>query len=300
MNYETVKTKNEWLVEFRELAERTLEQIKSEKNYKEKAKKLNQRISNYKEEKISEISFLYHNNKSDCNLLNTILMITYASYVVMLEARNTVWPYEYMAFSRRIGELWEPFCKLPFYYPVNKLNLIPPPDFDAVQKTLKQRAKCFFDCLNVTDKEKNTIKEYYDIPWTFVDSGGIKLDLDLHFEQGGVNYNCDFKSGFSSNEKGNTNRLLLVGSIYGSLNDAEKNILFVRQKEDENNHYLLTLKNSPYWQVYCADESYEEMQRFSGFDIKKWINDNINWQSDISDDFRKHLKNENLLKYLTW
>ena len=39
-------------------------------------------------------------------------MITYACYVVMLESRNEVWPYDYMAFSRRVGELWEPFCKL--------------------------------------------------------------------------------------------------------------------------------------------------------------------------------------------
>ncbi|AUO79553.1 hypothetical protein BSP10_150 [Bacillus phage BSP10] len=50
--------------------------------------------------------------------------------------------------------------------------------------------------------------------WELVVSGEIKLESDLHFEKDGVKYNVDFKSGFNSNEKGNTNRLLMVGSIY--------------------------------------------------------------------------------------
>jgi hypothetical protein len=44
-------------------------------------------------------------------------MVTYTNYVVMIEARNDTWPYDYMTFSRRIGELWEPFAKLCFRYP---------------------------------------------------------------------------------------------------------------------------------------------------------------------------------------
>lgn len=88
---------------------------------------------------------------SNEQLLNEILLLTYASYVVMLEYRNKVWKYEYMAFARR--------------------------------------------------------------------------------------------SGFSSNEKGNTNRLLLVASIYNSLGEIEKTLLFVRQSEDENNHYNILKEN---------------------------------------------------------
>lgn len=34
-------------------------------------------------------------------------MITYSANIVMLEYCNKVWEYEYMAFARRIGELWE-------------------------------------------------------------------------------------------------------------------------------------------------------------------------------------------------
>jgi hypothetical protein len=133
-----------------------------------------------------------------------------------------------------------------------------------------------------------------------VDSGGIKLSLDLHFEQEGIHYNCDFKSGFSSNEKGNTNRLLLVASIYHSLGDNEKTILFVRQNEDENNHYLQTLKQSQFWNVYCANESYEAMRNFTGFDMRKWLDLNVDWENDISKELRNHLKTNDLLKYLTW
>ncbi len=53
-------------------------------------------------------------------LTNQNYMITYTNDVVMLESRNSVWKYEYMSFSRRVGELWEPFCKLCFNYPLTQ------------------------------------------------------------------------------------------------------------------------------------------------------------------------------------
>ncbi len=124
--------------------------------------------------------------------------------------------------------------------------------------------------------------------------------MDLHFSQNGINYNCDFKSGFSSNEKGNTNRLLLVASIYHFLSSQEKTILFVRQEESENNHYLQTLKKSNYWEVYCADDCYDAIRKYTGFDLRQWINSNIDWENDISYELRKHLQDNNLIKYLTW
>lgn len=218
----------------------------------------------------------------------------------MLEYRNMVWEYEYMAFARRIGELWEPFCKLAFDYPVKELTLIDPPDFDEVQARIKNDATEYIDSLDLPDEIKDELKRHYDVPWTMVDSGGIKLGLDLHFEQDGIHYNCDFKSGFSSNEKGNTNRLLLVASIYNFLGEIEKTILFVRQAEDENNHYLQTLKNSPYWEVYCADDGYAAMKEFTGFDMRKWLDENADWKNDISAELKRHLERNDLLKYLTW
>lgn len=196
--------------------------------------------------------------------------------------------------------MWEPFCKIVFDFPVKTLTLIDPPDFNEVQTRIKNSATEYIDSLALDAETKEELKRYYDIPWTMVDSGGIKLGLDLHFEQNGIRYNCDFKSGFSSNEKGNTNRLLLVASIYNSLGKVNRTILFVRQPEDENNHYLQTLKNSPYWDVSCADDGYAAMMGFTGFDMRKWLDENVDWQNDISEEFRQHLQRNDLLKYLTW
>ena len=175
-----------------------------------------------------------------------------------------------------------------------------PPNFEQVQRNIKNSATEYIDSLEVSEDIKAELKRQYSIPWTMVDSGGIKLALDLHFEQAGIHYNCDFKSGFSSNEKGNTNRLLLVASIYNSLGKIEKTLLFVRQNEDENNHYLQTLKNSPYWDVYCANDCYAAIKSFTGFDIRAWLDNNTDWVHDISDELRKHLQENDLLKYLTW
>ena len=122
----------------------------------------------------------------------------------------------------------------------------------------------------------------------------------MHFEQAGIHYNCDFKSGFSSNEKGNTNRLLLVGSIYQSLGENEKTVLFVRQEEDQNNHYLQTLKNSPFWRCYCANDCYAKMAEYTGFDLRTWLDKNVDWKNDISAEFKKHLVDNDLIGYLTW
>ena len=124
--------------------------------------------------------------------------------------------------------------------------------------------------------------------------------MDLHFEQDGIHYNCDFKSGFSSNEKGNVNRLLLVGCIYKRLIKNEKTLLFVRQKESQNNNYFKTLKQSDYWECYCEDECYKMIEKYTGFNLREWINNNIAWEDDISKELKEHLIKNDLLKYLTW
>lgn len=297
-----IKTKAKWISTFRKVGNSALAELeKTNKSRNDKASAINKCIKEYREQKIKQINDEAKRNQWDNRaLLNEVLLLTYASYIVMLECRNMVWEYEYMAFARRIGELWEPFCKLPFEFPIKKLTLINPPNFDAVQEQIKNEARVYISNLDLSDEVDEELKRYYNIPWTMVDSGGIKLGLDLHFEQDGIRYNCDFKSGFSSNEKGNTNRLLLVASIYHSLGKNEKTILFVRQHEDENNHYLQTLKKSPYWKVYCADDGYAAMKKFTGFDIRKWLDDNADWKNDISEELKRHLETNDLLKYLTW
>lgn len=295
-------SKEQWIADFRTNADGVLASLStSRKSKNDKASEMNKQIKAYANEKLAFIKDRAASQKWDNEqLLNEILCMTYASYVVMLEYRNKVWPYEYMAFARRIGELWEPFCRLAFEYPVKELSLIEPPDFEKVQRNIRKSATEYIDSLQVSDDIKSELKRHYSIPWTMVDSGGIKLALDLHFEQNGLHYNCDFKSGFSSNEKGNTNRLLLVASIYNSLGDIEKTLLFVRQNEDENNHYLQTLKNSPYWDVYCANDCYAAITHFTGFNLRQWLDTNADWKNDISSELRTHLQENDLLKYLTW
>ena len=296
------KTKLQWISTFRNIGDYTIAGLeKTKKSRNDKASEINKCIKEYRDQQIEHIETIAKTEGWDNQtLLNEVLMLTYASYIVMLEYRNKVWEYEYMAFARRVGELWEPFCKLAFVFPVKSLSIIDPPNFDDVQTRIKSNAIEYIDSLDLSEEIKEELKCHYGIPWTMVDSGGIKLGLDLHFEQGGIHYNCDFKSGFSSNEKGNTNRLLLVASIYSSLGEIEKTILFVRQPEDDNNHYLQTLKNSPYWDVYCANDSYAAIRKFTGFDLRKWLDENADWQNDISIEFREHLQKNDLLKYLTW
>lgn len=294
-------TKKEWLDFFREEADREVSIVQNlQSDYKNRAGELNKRIKTIRDDKIKDIVLTNCDDEKKLELLNAILLITYTSNIVMLESRNIVWAYDYMTFARRIGELWEPFCKLAFEFSLNPLSIIEPPLFSQVQADIQDKAKEYIESLNITQDEKNELKKHFDIPWSLVDSGGIKLELDLHFEQNETNYNCDFKSGFSSNEKGNTNRLLLVGSIYHSLSEKEKTLLFVRQNEDENNHYLITLKNSPYWEVYCANDCYDKMKEFTGFDMREWLDNNAEWQNDITTEFYDHLSKNGLLKYLTW
>ena len=296
-----LKTKEQYINSFRTAAEQVLPEAQCKTQNNDKSNIINKCIKTHLNELLETAKQASRNNNwNNEELLNEILLITYASYIVMLEYRNKVWPYEYMAFARRIGELWEPFCKLPFEYPINNLSLIAPPQFEDVQTDMRRSVNNYIRALNISDSEKRQLAYYYDIPWSLVDSGGIKLGLDLHFEQNQVHYNCDFKSGFSSNEKGNTNRLLLVGSIYHSLGNNEKTFLFVRQEEDQNNHYLQTLKNSPYWECFCADRCYEKMAEYTGFSLRDWLDDNVDWENDISNEFRTHLVQNNLIGYLTW
>lgn len=225
-------------------------------------------------------------------------MVTYCNYVVMLEVRHSVWPYEYMTFSRRIGELWEPFCKLTFEYSVNDLELFVPPLFFDVKKKLSDEIIEYLNTLNLSQKEKDRLLKYYNKVWGLVTSGEIKLELDLHFIFDDKKYVVDFKSGFGSNEKGNINRLLIVASIYHNLEEAYEPLILVRSAE--NNYYFNTLKNSGIWSAFSGDETYDEIHKYAGYDIKTWIRNNISWEDDFNTEFSQFLDDNNLSKYLTW
>lgn len=288
---------------FRSRANETLSELAltySEADYKKKAQAVNHAIIKSKENLIETLlNTARRESWRNQELLECVLMVTYTNYVVMLENRNTVWEYDYMAFSRRIGELWEPFCKLCFQYPINNITLFVPPLFSEVKRDLTREIEEYISKLGITEEEKQQLKKYYNKVWGLVTSGEIKLECDLHFTDGTKKYIVDFKSGFGSNEKGNTNRLLLVGSIYQNIKDGNfECLIFVRSTD--NNHYLNTLRNSNVWTTFCGNEAYSQILHYSGFDIHRWIECNIDWIEDFSPSMRSTIKSKNLESYLIW
>ena len=272
----------------------------SNSEFKKKAAYVNKALS---ESRDNLLSIVENKAKSEhwmtVDLLECALMIYYTNDVVMLETRNLIWEYDYMAFSRRIGELWEPFCKLCFKYPLTEISFFLPPLFYEVKQHLSDEIKNYIDHLTITKNKKIQLLKYYDKVWALVTSGEIKLECDLHFIKNGTKYIVDFKSGFGSNEKGNTNRLLLVGTIYHNIDDENyKCMLFVRSAE--NNHYLTTLSSSGVWDTYTGENTYRQIEECSGYNLHKWITTNIDWMNDFSTSMRKTVLDQDLEKYLIW
>ncbi|KAA6332422.1 hypothetical protein EZS27_019071 [termite gut metagenome] len=294
--------KSELLSYFRDRASEFLTEIKgkfSETQADKRARAINEKLNQTKNNLTTTLlQQADREHWTNTEKLEALLMITYCHNVVMIESRNSVRPYEYMDFSRRIGELWDPFCKLCFYYPVNDVSLFVPPLFSEVKAELTNEIIAYIDNLTITDREKQELKSYYEKVWSLVTSGEIQLELDLHFICQGQKYVVDFKSGFGSNEKGNTNRLLLVATIYQNIDENYKCLLFVRS--EENNSYFNTLKNSGIWEACCGNEAYQKIQDYAGYDLKQWIEANINWEDDFNTETVNHLNENNLLQYLRW
>jgi hypothetical protein len=294
--------KTELLNYFRSRAEEFLSEIKltyGNTQYKERASAINKSLVETKDNLIATLlQEANSGNWTNEERLECILMITYTNYIVMLETRNDVWSYEYMTFSRRVGELWEPFCKLCFSYPIKNVSLFIPPLFSEVKRKLSTEIDTYIDKLTISIDEKTQLRKYYNKVWGLVASGEIKLELDLHFISNNQKFVVDFKSGFGSNEKGNTNRLLLVASIYRNLEENYKCLIFVRAAD--NNHYFQTLKSSGVWDAYSDNEAYNKMKEYSGFDIKNWIEANIDWENDFKTETMQYLRNNNLTQYLAW
>lgn len=232
----------------------------------------------------------------------TILLVHHCMNAVMLDARNEIWAYDYMSFSRRIGEVWEHFCHKCFVYPSDDSIIFEvPPVFGDVRNSLANEVDQYISNLPLTNPIITELKNYYKKVWYLVDAGEIRLDLDVHFRVEKEHFNIDFKSGFGSNEKGNTNRLLLVATIYKNMfSDSYRNLILVRTPEEGNNHYLQTLKKSAVWEVHCGEDAYKVIGDFCGIDLATWIKDNIHWETDLSDATYQHLKNNDLIKYLEW
>ena len=269
-------------------------------DYKKKASALNKAIIQSRDNLLEILNDTARTEHwTNAEILECVLMITYTNDVVMLESRNSVWEYDYMAFSRRVGELWEPFCKLCFKYPSTRISAFVPPLFSEVKESLTTEITTYIDELKIKISEKAQLKRYYDKVWNLVTSGEIQLECDLHFTDGQIKYIVDFKSGFGSNEKGNTNRLLLVGSIYQYIETENyKCLIFVRSTD--NNHYLTTLQNSGVWETSCGADTYSKIHHFTGFDIHNWIVQNIDWMNDFAPQMRDAVTRNELQNYLNW
>lgn len=272
----------------------------SAEDFKKKASAFNKAIIQSKENLLANLEEVARNEHwTKLELLECVLLVTYTNDVVMLEVRNIIWEYDYMAFSRRIGELWEPFCKLCFKYPSTNISSFIPPLFAEVKNDLTTEITSYINELTISTQEKEQLQKYYDKVWNLVTSGEIQLECDLHFTDGTTKYIVDFKSGFGSNEKGNTNRLLLVGSIYKNIETEKyKCLIFVRSTE--NNHYLTTLQNSSVWNTYCGTNTYNEIKRFTGFDIHRWIEQNVDWTNDFNAQMVNTIEKNELQDYLIW
>ena len=281
---------------------KSLENKYGKKNFKKITQSFQSELKKFRNTQILNAVNLSNSSQNKKNNLENILAHYHSTNVIMLQERNKLWPYEYMTFSRRIGELWEEFILVAFQYPVcDDLRIITPLKFQELIKVFREESIDYLQSISCSGQQRNTLSSYFDKLFLIIESGDINLSLDIHIKKGKQLYNIDLKSGFSSNEKGNTNRLLTVGSIYKHFTkNGYKNMMLVRSEEDSNNHYLQTLKNSEYWSVFCANSAYDKINELTSFNIKEWIKKNINWDSDFDEKTFLYFKSNHLLNYLKW
>ena len=93
-------------------------------------------------------------------LLDCQLRLFYCSLVVNLESRNQVVAYDYMDFSRRIGEVWEDFCKVCWDAPANtELKRLKPPVFATVRTKLLEEFSTLVAAGHATNS-KSVVERY--------------------------------------------------------------------------------------------------------------------------------------------
>lgn len=221
------------------------------------------------------------------------MLIQYCFTVVSLEYRHSVWPYEYMAFSRRNGELWERFCKTAWdYSEKDTLYRINPPSFNNIRDSFYQNLKQY----QLTNEQLALINR--DLDGIFDLVGDINMVEDEMFNLNDRNHIIDFKSGFGSNEKGNTLRLLAVGRAY-KIWDSNVELLFL-VRQNENNNYLELIKRSNIWNVFCGIDAYSKIDQLTDSGILEIRHHAIDFQSDFSEDFWSYLLENHLVRYLNW
>lgn len=224
-----------------------------------------------------------------------LLVLQYCASVVSLEYRHMVWPYEYMAFSRRVGELWERFCKACWDNPSRPhVERIPPPNFDQIKNEIYNR----IEVNTQGTMQREQILE--DVNHLLQLVGDINMKEDEVFTVDGVPHVIDFKSGFGSNEKGNTLRLLAVGRAYRLWDPNTALYLLVRQ--EDNNNYLNVIRRNGLWVVCCAADAYAKIDELTGAQTSEMREGIFDFENDLSAQFMSDIGSHlaDLRAYLRW
>lgn len=264
-------------------------QNSSDPNIK-KSDKMNQAVENVRK----TLAPILAANHPELDISKLHMLLQYCYSVISLEYRNIVWPYEFMAFSRRNGELWEKFCKAAWDYhnQGESLYRIDAPPFDDVRNTFRDR---IIGYLNNHPNQSSIVDEMDSV---FELVGEINMKQDEMFASNGVNHIIDFKSGFGSNEKGNTLRVIAVGRAYKHWDPNIELLFLVRQ--NENNNYLDVIRRSNLWEVHCGDNAYRKIDELTGAGISEIRSEAIDFQNDLSTNFWNYLVANNLANYLNW
>lgn len=223
------------------------------------------------------------------------IVAEYCIAVVSLEYRNMLWPYDYMALSRRVGEMWERTCRAPWDHPSSSgLSPLSPPSFDAICNDIRRQFQAL--ALPGMKSQMDTmLSQLFDLV------GQVNLKSDGVFSHHERPLVVDFKSGFGSNEKGNTERLQRVGRACRIWKPESRLLLLVRQS-DHNNNYLQTLEDSGDWEVHHGQEAYQTMKAVTGTDIGATLSRFATFRTDLSPRFWERLRNtkQDLERYLDW
>ena len=222
------------------------------------------------------------------------LFLNYYCYVIsMIESRHKIIPYTDIEFSRRIGEVWERFCNLILKNPFSSAEILKEPE----NSEFFQKLNSDIDNLSSNPRSQK-INELKNLISSLV--GNIDLKLDYFGTSGEIIYGIDFKSGFGSNEKGNTERILQVGNAYRYLEPATNLNVLVRQ--NENNNYMNKIENSGIWNVKKGKEAYLFLEDLSKCSVIGILENEFAFEEDfdskVYEDIGKTVNNRE--KYLNW
>ena len=260
------------------------------KNKKDRVKVTNAAHNSLLKSKMSEMS----DNSSVTAQSEDYLMLKYCYLVSMLETRHSIWQYEYMAFSRRMGEVWEDFCATCWELPASKAVRVKPPN----ESIIKDRFNYSISEVGLNEMQNAAISKVVETIFSL--TGKINLKLDMLSSRDSRKIGIDFKSGFGSNEKGNTDRLLTVGKTYKYLYpDCE---LYILVRQEDNNNYLEVLRKSGVWNVHCGQQTYSIIKEITGIDIGRFVTKHVDFENDLSESVFDSLQKSvpNCSKYLKW